>query len=208
MTPEAVRANGAPWLLPSDTVGSRMDVTQWPMPGFGHFIIQVPGVTFACVIPAMAVHGRGAEILNAIKFVAQLSWKDFEPLAAKDLQFATLPPGRAMWVPYGWRCVLMARDVDSTCHALRVPYVCAKMAASSSLEDDMVTLAKVAMSLWAEAKNTDSGFAMSCEALAWLEKVSPIDDRLAEASSSVTFALRTSREGVHHQWACLVTLRL
>ena len=52
MTPEALRTIGAPWLLSSDTVGLRMDVTQWPM---GHFIILVRGVTFALVLPAMTV---------------------------------------------------------------------------------------------------------------------------------------------------------
>ena len=87
----------------------------------------------------MAVLERGAEILHAIKFVATFSWTDFESLAAKDLQLATLPPGRAMWVPCGRRCILMARDVDSTYHALHAPYVCAKMAVPSPTQGDLIT---------------------------------------------------------------------
>ena len=83
----------------------------------------------------------------------------------------------------------MARDIDSAWHALHTPYVCSKMVVPSPIEDDIITYARAAMSLWAEGKSVESGFAMSCEALASLQKVSLTEDMLAVASSNVTLAL-------------------
>ena len=41
VTPEVLRTIGAPWLLSYDTAGSRMDFTQWPVPGFDQCIVLV-----------------------------------------------------------------------------------------------------------------------------------------------------------------------
>ena len=73
MTPEALRTLGSPWLLPCEPAGARMDVTQWPLPVFGHFLTPQRGSMLACLIPVESLIERGCEISNGIKFVTQLS---------------------------------------------------------------------------------------------------------------------------------------
>jgi hypothetical protein len=112
MTPEALRTLGAPWLLSCEPAGARKDVTQWPLPGFGHCIIPQRGAMLVCLIPVESLIERGCEISSGIKFVTQLSWKDFEQFAATQLPFAKLELCHALWVPYGWRCMLIARSTS------------------------------------------------------------------------------------------------
>jgi hypothetical protein len=66
MTPEALRTLGSPWLVPCEPVGARKDVTQWPLPGFGHFIIPQRGSMLVCLIPVESLLERGCEISNGL----------------------------------------------------------------------------------------------------------------------------------------------
>ena len=178
MTPEALRTLGSPWLLSCEPAGARKDVTQWPLPGFGHFLIAQRGGMLACLIPLESLIERGCEISNGIKFVTQLSWKDFGQFAATQLPFANIEVCHALWVPYGWRCILMSRSTSSICHALHIPYVSAKMVVTSPRKGTLVTLAKVAMHEWSSLKNTEQAFSWAHEAMTWLDKVFGIDGTL------------------------------
>ena len=86
MTPEALRTLGSPWLLSYAPAGARKDVTQLPLPGFGHFLIPQRGGMLACLVPLEALIERGCEISNGIK-------------CATQLPFAKLELCHALWVP-------------------------------------------------------------------------------------------------------------
>ncbi|MFM7985761.1 MAG: hypothetical protein ACKPKO_41250, partial [Candidatus Fonsibacter sp.] len=101
LIPEALRSLGTLWLLSHDVAGARKDGVQWPLAGFGHFLRVQRGDMLTCLIPPTAIVDRGATLETCIPFLTQLSWQHFHAFATQHCQFATLIPGRALWVPYG-----------------------------------------------------------------------------------------------------------
>ena len=97
------------------------------MAGFGHFLSVQRGDMLACLIPASAIVERGATLETCAMFLTHMSWKGFDMFVTKHCQFANLIAGRALWVPYGWRCLVLSRTITSHSHALHIPYVNARM---------------------------------------------------------------------------------
>ena len=175
-TPEALRSLSTPWLLTHHVAGTRQDPCHWPMPGFGHFLSVVRGDMLVCLIPAQAALERGATMSSCVSFLGQLPWKDFELFVNKHCEFAQLKPGRALWVPYGWRTILLSRSPMTHSHALYIPYVNTRMLMTCSLKDEVLGFAKCAMEDWAKHMKQDMCFALSKEALTWLDIVAALNE--------------------------------
>jgi hypothetical protein len=129
-----------------------------------------------CLIPAQAALERGATMSYCVRFLGQLPWKDFELFANKHCEFAQLKPDRALWVPYGWRTILLSRCPMTHSHALYIPYVNTRMLMTCSLKDEVLGFAKCAMEDWAKHMKQDMCFALSKEALTWLDTVAALNE--------------------------------
>jgi len=183
LTPEALRSLGTPWLLSHDVAGARKDGVQWPLAGFGHFLCVQRGDMLTCLIPATAIVDRGATLETCVTFLTQLSWKEFDKFMTKHCEFATLTPGRALWVPYGWRCILVPRTTSSHSHVLHIPYVNARMLLACPLKEEVIAFAKNSTREWSVLMNMPHCVATAREAELWLDKVGTLEDT---ASQSVT----------------------
>ena len=137
-TPEALRSLGTPWLLSHDISGSRKDPEHWPMPGVGHFLRVQRGDMVACLVPASALLERGCSMHASVTFMCELPVKSFESFVFTHCIFAELVPGRALWIPYGWRCVLLTRTQMSVSHALHIPYVSTRMLQASACKNEIL----------------------------------------------------------------------
>ena len=89
--------------------------------------------------------------------------------------FAELVPGSALWVPYGWRCVLLTWTQTELSHVLHVPYVCSRMILASPMKDFTVDFAKRATHEWGTQMGSDPCLSMSREAVAWLDNLDTTD---------------------------------
>ncbi|MFM7986907.1 MAG: hypothetical protein ACKPKO_47095, partial [Candidatus Fonsibacter sp.] len=100
---------------------------------------------------------------------------DFEQFVLTQCLVADLMPGKALWVPYGWRCVLLTRTHMALSHALRVPYVCSRMIHASAMKDRGVEYAKRVVHDWGTMMGSGPCLSMSREALAWVENLDTIE---------------------------------
>ena len=125
----------------------------------------------ACVLPASPLLERGCTMHNCVSFLAQLQWHDFQTFLVTHCLFADLVPGRALWVPYGWRCILLTRTPNDESHVLHVPYVCARMVQDATKKDDIVAFAKQAVVEWANTMSNEARLTLAKEAKTWLEEV-------------------------------------
>ena len=174
-TPEALRSLGAPWLLSDDIAAARKDPEQWPLPGFAHFLSVVRGSMVTCLILASTLLERGCSIRGCMTFLDQLPWKEFESFIVTHALLAELLPGRALWVPYGWRCILLTRSQMDVSHALHIPYVSARMLHASAMKDAIVEFAKEATHEWGAIMACEPCLSMAKEALAWLDDMGTMD---------------------------------
>ncbi len=129
-----------------------------------------------CMVLAEPALERGATMATCATFLAQLAWKDFEEFMNKHCQFAQLTPGRALWVPYGWRSILVSRTAMSHSHALYIPYVNTRMLMTCSIKEEVITIANLAMQEWAKLMKQELCTSLAKEATSWLEQVSVMRD--------------------------------
>ncbi|WP_353239605.1 hypothetical protein [Limnohabitans sp.] len=188
-TPEALRSLGTPWLLSHDVAATRVCPEQWPMSGFGHFLSVQRGDMLACVLPASPLLERGCTMHNCVSFLAQLQWHDFHTFLVTHCLFADLVPGRALWVPYGWRCILLTRTPNDESHVLHVPYVCARMVQEAAKKDDIVAFAKQAVVEWANTMSNEACLTLAKEAKTWLEKVATPEIKRAQSPTVEQMAI-------------------
>ena len=87
---------------------------------------------------------RGTSMHDCVTFMCHLKWKAFESLVITHCLFVELVTGRALWVPYGWLCVLLSRTAMYISHVLHVPYVCTRMLQAAACKDEIVAFAKLA----------------------------------------------------------------
>ena len=106
-TPEALRSLGAPWLLNHDIAAARKDPDHWLAPRFGHFLTAQRGDMAARGIPCDPIMERGCSMRDTVTFMCNLPWLDFASVVYTHCLLAELTPGCALWVPYGWRRVLL-----------------------------------------------------------------------------------------------------
>ena len=147
-TPEALRSLGTPWLLSHDIAAARQLPAHWPVPGFGHFLSVHRGDMVACVIPLSPLLERGCSMHECVTFLCHLPWKTLEAFVFTHCLYAELLPGRALWVPYGWRRVLLTRTAASISHVLHIPYVCTRMLQTATFKAEIVAFAKQATQEW------------------------------------------------------------
>ena len=170
-TPESLRSIGAPWILSDDIASARKDPIHWPMAGFGHFLSMLRGSMVTCLILGQPLFERGCSLHACIAFLGNMTMKEFEDFVVKHCVFAELEPGTALWVPYGWRCVLLTRTQTELSHILHVPYVCSRMILSSATKDETLEFAKRATQEWGTFMQSDVCMSMSREAVAWLDNL-------------------------------------
>ena len=106
--------------------------------GFGHFLSVQRGDMLACLIPPEPILDRGADTFTAVSFLAQVPWMDFESFIDTYCLFANLLPGRALWVPYGWRADLTPLPADTHSHVLYVPYTGTRMLLATTLKKEFI----------------------------------------------------------------------
>jgi hypothetical protein len=154
-TPETLRSIGAPWILTDDIAAARKYPEQWPMPGFAHVLSVLRGSMAACLIPGSPLLERGCSLHACITFLGNLPWKEFEQFVVTHGLFADLVPDTALWVPYGWRCVLLTRTQTELSHVLHVPYVCSRMIHASPMQEYIVEFANRATQEWGTLMGCD-----------------------------------------------------
>ena len=162
-TPEGLRSLGTPWLLSRDIAAARTDPGHWLAPGFGHCLSVQRGDMVACLIPASLLTERGSTMHDCVTFMCELPWKSCEELVLTNCLFAELVPGHALWVPYGWRCVLLTRTATTISHVLHIPYACTRMLQAAASKKDILVFAKQATADWSSS--------MGCEpSLLWRKR--------------------------------------
>ena len=62
IAPEGLRSFGSPWLLAGLAGSSHIGPNNWPLPGMGHFLIQVKGTAMVLTFPYASSLERGATI--------------------------------------------------------------------------------------------------------------------------------------------------
>ena len=174
-TPEFLRSIGTPWLLSSDITGARKDAVHWPVPGFAHILCAQRGDMLACLIPGEPAIERGSTLASCVTFLSLLPWKDFQDFMRTHSLFAKIVPGRALWVPYGWRCILVTREQLSHSHALHIPYINTRMLCSSLLKVEILNFAKRANREWGDIMAQEPCVSLANEAEHWLDKVSTVE---------------------------------
>ena len=161
---------GTPWLLSHDIAAQRKDGHHWPVPGFGHFLSAQRGDMLACVIPCEPLMERGSSMKDALTFLCNWPWSDFEKFMYTHCLFADVTPGCALWIPYGWRCVLLTRTNLSVSHVLHIPYVCTRMLRAAHRCDDILDYAMQAAHDWASHMGMEPCVSLAKESVAWLAK--------------------------------------
>ena len=91
-------------------------------------------------------------------------------------QFAYLVPNRALWVPYGWRCIVLTRSTLHHSHALYVPYINTRMLMTCPLKEEIIAYGKRANQEWGHIMGQEPCASLAGEAQAWLEKVASMED--------------------------------
>ena len=91
-----------------------------------------------------------------------------------------LNPGRALWVPYGWRCILVSRTTSSHSHVLHSPYVNARMLLASPFKED-ITCADSSKREWSVHTHMPHCVATAREAELWLDKVGTLEDTAVQS---------------------------
>ena len=194
-TPEALRSLGTPWLLSHDISAARVLPSHWPLPGVGHFLSVQRGDMVACVIPASPLMERGCSMHECVTFLCNLPWKTFEAVVFTHCLYAELLPGQALWVPYGWRCVLLTRTGTAISHVLHVPYVCTRMLQTNAVKHDIVAFAKQATQEWSDTMACEPCLSLGKETLQWLDKVDTLEvDRYDPAPTTPVRAIEDARE--------------
>jgi hypothetical protein len=119
--------------------------------------------------------------------------KNFDSFVMTHCLFAELLPGRALWIPYGWRCVLLTRAQLSVSHALHIPYVSTRMLQASACKNDIITFAEQAM----QERGSSMGepcLSFAEEAVVWLNMVGTLEDELVNPSPVTPIGIEDARE--------------
>ena len=187
-TPEALRSLGTPWLLSHDIAGARSSPEQWPMPGLGHFLSVQRGDMVACVVPAAPLLERGCSMHACVTFMCDLPSKNFESFVMTHCLFAELLPGRALWIPYGWRCILVTRTQMQYSHVLHIPYVSTRMLQENQSKNDIIIFAKQAMHEWGSGMG-EPCLSLAKEANEWLSQAATLEDEVPPPAAVTAMAV-------------------
>ena len=90
---------------------------------------------------------------------------------------AELLPGRALWIPYGWRCVLVTRTQMQYSHVLHMPSVSTRMLQENQSNNDIITFAKQAMHEWGSGMG-EPCLSLAKEANEWLSQAATLEDEV------------------------------
>ena len=108
-------------------------------------------------------------------FLSLLPWKDFQDFMRTHCLFAQFVPDRAIWIPYGWTCIPVARELLAHSHVFHIPYINTRMLCSSSLNVDIVNFARRANHDWGDIMGQEPRVSLAKEAEHWLDKVSTVE---------------------------------
>ena len=108
--------------------------------------------------------------------------------------FADLTPGYALWIPYGWRCVLLTRTNLSVSHVLHIPYVCTRMLRAAHRSEEIVEYAMQAAHDWASNMGVEPCVSLAKEVVAWLAKFGTSDAGTPECAPATPMALEDGHE--------------
>ena len=104
-----------------------------------------------------------------------LPWKDLQDFMRTHCLFAQVVPGRAIWILYGWTCILVARELLAHSHVLHLPYINTRMLFSSSLTVDIDNFARRGNHDWGKIMEQEPRVSLANEAEHWLDKVSTVE---------------------------------
>ena len=117
-----------------------------------------------------------------VMILCQMPWKTFEAFVCTHCLCAELLPGRALWAPYGWRCVLLTPSATSISHALHIPYVCTRMLQTAASKDEIVAFAKQATQDWRNTMGREPCLSLAKEAQEWLGKVATLEEECLDGA--------------------------
>lgn len=106
--PEALRQHGSPWVLFSAAGGARTKANQFPSTGIAAYIRAIEGRGFLAIWPVEAGLNLGSTVEDTHDLLTAMAPKAFETWSESHVQHAELTPGQAVWIPYGWQCILIA----------------------------------------------------------------------------------------------------
>ena len=130
IVPEALRDEGAPWLLCGSPGSTRYKNSSWPLPGHGQILSVIQGTVILVTIPYKTICSRGASEETAVEwFFRDVAYNIFEKMVNKDLKAITLSKGCTAWVPFGWATILVSMGWTAEhSYVLSAPFVNSKLA--------------------------------------------------------------------------------
>ena len=102
--------------------------------------------------------------------------------------FAELLPGRALWIPYGWRRMLVTRTQMQYSRVLHIPYLPTLMLQENQSKKDIITFAKQAMHEWGSGMG-EPCLSLAKEANEWLIQVATLEDEVPSPAAVTAMAI-------------------
>jgi hypothetical protein len=108
--------------------------------------------------------------------------------------FADITPAYALWIPYGWRCVLLTRTILSVITFLHIPFVQTRMLRASRRSEQILQYAMQA----AHDSATNMGLRLyvsfANECVAWLAKFGTSDAGTLDCAPATPMRLENGHE--------------
>ena len=108
--------------------------------------------------------------------------------------FADITPGYALWILYGWRCVLLTRTNLSVSHVLHIPYVCTRMLRASRRSEEILQYATQAAHDSATHMGVHLYVSFAKECVAWLAKFSTSEAGTPDCAPATAMALQNGHK--------------
>ncbi len=141
LTPELCADVGTPWVVTSGRGAARAINMSWPMPGVACWIMPTAGSAIVTLVSYADILDVGATVADGIGCLREMKWQDFGTMKGK-LQFVTLEPGHALWVPYGWLLMSLSRaPTDTPFQVVYLPYLSSRMLMTCTHKDHVIALA-------------------------------------------------------------------
>ena len=123
-----------------------------------------------------------------VTFMCDLPSNSFQGFVMTHCLFAELLPGCALWIPYGWRCILVTRTQVQYSHVFHIPYVSTRMLQESQSKNYMIIFAKQAMHGWGSGMG-EPCLSLAKEANEWLSQVATLEDEVSPPAAVTSMAI-------------------
>ena len=108
--------------------------------------------------------------------------------------FADITPAYALWIPYGWRCVLFHTYNLVRYHVLHIPFVQTRMLRASRRSEQILQYAMQAAHDSATHMGVHLYVSFAKECVAWLAKFSTSDAGTPDCAPATAMALENGHE--------------